>query len=98
MNNAGIGRFGPLEDNSLEDIQSIFAVNCYGPILLTKKIIPHWKEHNYGHVVTISSVAGIACFPFTAIYNASKFAVEGFFESMALECTNFKGIKYVFSS
>eukprot|EP00794_Sanderia_malayensis_P020238 gene20238-22217_t len=89
VNNAGIGLFGAFETQSMEAIRSMFSTNVYGPIYLTQKLLPLWKKTGGGHVVMITSIAGILGFPFNTGYSASKAALEGFSESLAAECTGF---------
>ena len=62
---------------------------------MTRKLLPHWKEKQSGHVITVTSVFGLAGMAFSTTYSSSKFAMEGYFESLALELLPFKNIKYV---
>ena len=84
--------FGPLEMQSMEKIKEMFSVNVYGPINLTRKLVNLWKEDRSGHLVMMSSVGGAVGIPFNSTYCASKFAIEGFSESLALEYKKF-GLK-----
>jgi len=92
VNNAGIGMLGPLELQSMEKIRQMFSINVHGPINLTKKLLKSWKEQKSGHLIMISSVGGVVGVPFNSTYCASKFAIEGFAESLAIEYKNF-GLK-----
>ena len=76
----------------MEKIRNIIEINLFGVIRLTKKVLPIMKKQNSGHILTISSVAGIVGAPFSSIYCAAKFGTEGLYESLALECskTNIK--------
>ena len=94
MNNAGIGRYSPAELESDEVLQSVFATNVFGPIKLTRKLLPSWKERQSGHVLTVTSVAGLIGMAFSSTYAATKFAVEGHHESLAMELIPFENIKY----
>ena len=89
VNNAGVGMIGPFETQSTSKVRSMFATNVYGPIYLTQKILPFWKGSKSGHVIMVTSVAGLTGFPFNSTYCASKFALEGFSESLAAECADF---------
>ena len=92
VNNAGIGLFGALETQSLDKIREMFAINVYGPINITKKLVTLWRRTKFGHLVQISSYGGVIGIPFNSTYCASKFAIEGFSESLAVECKKF-GLK-----
>lgn len=84
VNNAGFGFFGPIEESSEERIRYQFEVNFFGLVSLTQKLLPALKK-SQGHVINFSSVMGLTGFPFSGFYCASKFAVEGFSESLAIE-------------
>ena len=92
VNNAGLGQFCPLEAFAMEKVRNIIEINLFGVIRLTKKVLPIMKKQNSGHLLTVSSVAGIQGSAFASIYSAAKFGVEGLYESLALECstTNLK--------
>ena len=83
---------GPLELQSMDKIREMFSINVHGPINLTKKLVASWKEQKFGHLIMISSVGGVVGVPFNSTYCASKFAIEGFAESLAMEYKNF-GLK-----
>jgi len=94
VNNAGIGLRGCLEDLALDEIRRVFEVNVLGAMAVTQRVLPHLRTAGRGRVVTISSVAGkIASFGLSA-YCASKFALEGFGEALALEIAPF-GLKSI---
>lgn len=73
----------------------MFATNVYGPIKLMKKLIPVWKKAGSGYAVTVSSIGGLVAFPYSSVYIATKFAIEGFIESVKMELSNDPNIKYV---
>lgn len=85
VNNAGYGLLGPIETASQEQIREQFDVNVMALIHLTQAFIPHFRENKSGTFINISSIMGKIPFPFLSLYNASKFAVEGFSESVAYE-------------
>lgn len=85
VNNAGSGLGGFAEDISLEEFRTQFEVNFWGLVALTKAVIPYMRVHRQGHIINISSVAGMIGTPGLSSYCASKFAVEGFSESLRYE-------------
>jgi NAD(P)-dependent dehydrogenase (short-subunit alcohol dehydrogenase family) len=90
VNNAGYDLFGPLEESSLEEIKQQFETNVFGVIRTTKAVIPTMRKQGNGIIVNISSVGGtVGLFPFTTAYHASKFAIEGFTESLRQELADF---------
>ena len=89
MNNAGFGWFGPSELHTSAEIKAMFATNTIGPMLLTNKLLPHWKKNNCGHAIAVTSIGGMVAFPYSGTYCATKFATEGFFEAVSLECAKF---------
>ena len=85
INNAGIFTTNPLELTSDKTIDDIVETNIKGVFYTTKIILKHFRENRSGTIVNISSVAGRATFPFMSIYHASKWAIEGFSESLYYE-------------
>lgn len=85
VNNAGVGFVGAIEETSIEEIRRVFEANFFGTLKLTQAILPHMRKEKNGHIVQISSHGGIKAFAGFGIYNASKFALEGFSEAMAQE-------------
>ena len=94
VNNAGVGFVRSTEQATEEEIQWVLNVNLMGVIRCTKAVIPHMREAEAGHIVTISSVGGLVGQPFNEIYCASKFAVEGYTEAMASYLTPTFGIHF----
>lgn len=92
INNAGHVLTGSIEGSSNAQIYHQMQVNFFGPILLTKKMIPHFKSNNSGVFVNLSSIAGLTTFPMFSMYHSSKWALEGFSESLMYELEPF-GIK-----
>ena len=82
INNAGIGSAGAAEESSVAQAQSVFDVNVFGLIRMTKAVLPHMRAQGGGRIVNISSVVGFIPAPYMAIYAASKHAVEGYSESL----------------
>jgi NAD(P)-dependent dehydrogenase (short-subunit alcohol dehydrogenase family) len=96
FNNAGYGLAGPLEGLSDEQILRLVNTNMLGPIRTTKAFIPHFREKRAGLFINTTSVGGLMAFPFNSIYHATKWALEGWSESMAFELNQFGiGIKVV---
>ena len=85
VNNAGIYATNPLELTSDETIDNIVETNIKGLIFTTKTILEHFRENKSGIIVNISSIAGRVTFPFQSIYHTSKWAIEGFSESLYYE-------------
>jgi len=83
INNAGSGFVRSTEQASEEDIEWIMNVNFMGVVRTTKAVIGAMREARSGHIINISSVGGLVGQPFNEIYCASKFAVEGYTESLA---------------
>lgn len=92
VNNAGYGTIGAIEEFSLEEIRAQMETNFFGAVTVTKAFLPHMRERGSGHIVQLSSQAGFRAVGGFGIYNASKFALEGFSEALAQEVAPF-GIK-----
>jgi NAD(P)-dependent dehydrogenase (short-subunit alcohol dehydrogenase family) len=85
VNNAGYGDIGSVEDTSLESFRRQIETNLFGPIIMTKAVIPHMRARRSGHIVQFSSVGGRVGAPGRAAYSAAKWGVEGFSEVLARE-------------
>ncbi len=94
VNNAGVGLIGAAEESSLEQAQSIFDVNLFGAIRMTKAVLPLMRQQRSGRIINISSVLGIIPAPFSALYASSKHAIEGYSESLDHEVRG-SGIRVV---
>jgi short-subunit dehydrogenase len=92
VNNAGYGTVGAIEEFSLEEIREQMETNYFGVVAVTKTILPIMREQGSGHIVQISSQSGFRATAGFGVYNASKFAIEGFSEALAQEVAPF-GIK-----
>jgi short-subunit dehydrogenase len=82
VNNAGVGLVAGAEESSLEQAKSLFDVNLFGLIRMTKAVLPTMRKQRTGRIVNLSSVMGLIPAPFMALYGASKHAVEGYSESL----------------
>ena len=85
LNNAGYGILGTFESASRESVSRQFDVNVLGLFDVTRAILPHFRKNKDGMFINISSVGGKTTFPMMQLYHATKFAVEGFSESMQYE-------------
>jgi short-subunit dehydrogenase len=94
INNAGYGLIGFFEDLTLHEIRNQFETNFFGVLNITKKIIPMMRLQKSGTIINISSGAGQVGFPGISAYVSTKFAIEGFSESLMYELSPF-GIKVI---
>lgn len=85
VNNAGIGYFGAIEESEDEAVRKMFEINVFGLAKMTQAVLPTMRAQKSGHVVNIASIGGLVGFPAVGFYNATKFAVDGFSESLAKE-------------
>ena len=85
VNNAGIGYFGAIEESDDAEVRRMFEVNVFGLAHVTQAVLPGMRKQRHGHIVNISSIGGIRAFPAVGFYNATKFAVVGLSESLAME-------------
>jgi NAD(P)-dependent dehydrogenase (short-subunit alcohol dehydrogenase family) len=85
FNNAGIAFTGTIEEMSFKDVEKVMDVDFWGVVNGTKAFLPHLIASGDGHVINISSVFGIFSVPTQSAYNAAKFAVRGFTESLRQE-------------
>ncbi|XP_072176911.1 retinol dehydrogenase 8-like [Diadema setosum] len=89
INVAGVAGIGFPERASRARIDRIFNVNAIGTIRLTLAVLPHMKQKKAGKIISVSSIAGKQGFPYAEFYTASKFALEGFFESLLCTVRSF---------
>jgi NAD(P)-dependent dehydrogenase (short-subunit alcohol dehydrogenase family) len=92
VNNAGYGQFGMVEEISETEARAQFDTNVFGALFVTQAALPYLREQGSGHFLQVSSIGGISAFPNIGIYNASKWALEGFSQALAAEVADF-GIK-----
>jgi NAD(P)-dependent dehydrogenase (short-subunit alcohol dehydrogenase family) len=85
VNNAGIGYFGAVEESDEDEVRRMFEINFFGLSRMTRTVLPIMRAQQSGHIVNISSIGGLRSFPTLAYYHATKYAVEGFSESLSLE-------------
>ena len=85
FNNAGVALGATVEAMSYEDFEWLMNINFWGVVYGTKAFLPHLKESGEGHVVNVSSVFGLISVPSQSAYNAAKFAVRGFTDTLRME-------------
>jgi len=89
VNNAGFARGGMIEEVPLEDWRDQMETNFFAVVWLTQLVVPHMRRQGAGLIVNVSSISGRMAMPGFGPYSASKFAVEGFSESLRLELAPF---------
>jgi NAD(P)-dependent dehydrogenase (short-subunit alcohol dehydrogenase family) len=89
VNNAGYGLAGGVEEVSEQEVRDQFEVNVLGALWCTQAVLPVMRAQGSGHLFQVSSIGGVAAFLNTGIYHASKWALEGFSESLAQEVEGF---------
>lgn len=89
FNNAGYGLMGPLEALTDEQIVRQLNTNLLGTIRVTQEFIPYFRERKNGMFISTTSIGGLIAFPLNSIYHATKWALEGWSESMAFELNTF---------
>ena len=89
FNNAGYGLLGPFEAATAEQIQRQVQTNILGVLNVCREIIPYFREQRRGTIVNMASLGGRVVFPYSSLYNATKWAVEGFSESLQYELEQF---------
>ena len=92
INNAGYGFVGAIEETSAKEAELAIAVNVHATLRMTRLVLPHMRKSKSGHIINLSSIAGLIGSPGWGIYNASKFAIEGLTEALYHEVVDF-GIK-----
>jgi NAD(P)-dependent dehydrogenase (short-subunit alcohol dehydrogenase family) len=85
VNNAGIGLFGAFEATPMATVREVFDTNTFGTMAMTQAVLPGMRQRGSGVVVNVTSSATLTPYPLVAAYTASKTAIEGFTESLALE-------------
>ncbi|SON55182.1 putative oxidoreductase SadH [Hartmannibacter diazotrophicus] len=85
LSNAGYGLMGAVEETSFAEMKAIFETNVFGTISLVQAALPFLRQQGSGHILPVSSLAGLVAVPTAGIYEATKFAIEGFAEALAAE-------------
>ena len=94
VNNAGFGLIAGAEESSIEQAKSVFEVNVFGVMRMTKHVLPVMRQQENGRVINISSVVGFLPAPYYAIYGATKHAIEGYSQTLDHEVRGF-GIRVI---
>ena len=89
VNNAGYGLFGMIEEVSEAEARAQIETNVFGALWVTQAAMPHLRAQRSGHILQVSSIGGITAFPGIGMYHASKWALEGFSQSLAAEGAEF---------
>ncbi len=89
FNNAGYGLFGPTEGVSDEQLTRQIDTNLLGVIRTTQAFLPQFRERRSGSIITTTSIGGLVTFPLNSVYHATKWALEGWSESLAFELQPF---------
>ena len=89
VNNAGYGQFGMVEEISEQEIRAQLETNLLGALWVTQAALPYLREQGSGHILQVSSIGGVSAFMNTGAYHASKWALEGFSQALALEVAPF---------
>jgi NAD(P)-dependent dehydrogenase (short-subunit alcohol dehydrogenase family) len=92
VNNAGYGLFGAIEEVSESEARAQLETNLFGALWVTQAALPFMRAQGSGHIIQVSSIGGVNAFPTVGLYHASKWALEGFSQSLAAEVAGF-GIK-----
>ncbi|WP_143304723.1 SDR family oxidoreductase [Chitinophaga vietnamensis] len=85
VNNAGVTQRSKLIDTTVSAVRQLMEVNFFGPVMLTKALLPHFKARQGGQIVVVSSMAGLMGYPWRSGYNAAKHALQGYFETLQTE-------------
>jgi NAD(P)-dependent dehydrogenase (short-subunit alcohol dehydrogenase family) len=92
VNNAGYGQFGMIEEITEAEIRAQLETNVLGALWVTQAALPYLREQGSGHILQVSSIGGVSAFMNTGAYHASKWALEGFSQSLSQEVAGF-GVK-----
>ena len=85
VNNAGFGVLGGVEETSAKEVEAVFRTNVFGLLSVTRGVLPQMRKQRSGHIINMSSIGGYQSYIGWGVYCATKFAVEGITESLALE-------------
>jgi NAD(P)-dependent dehydrogenase (short-subunit alcohol dehydrogenase family) len=89
VNNAGYGVIGPFESTTREQVRRQFETNVFGVMNVTRAILPYFRERNKGVIINIASAGGRMTWPLYSLYHGTKWALEGFSESLQFELRPF---------
>jgi NAD(P)-dependent dehydrogenase (short-subunit alcohol dehydrogenase family) len=89
INNAGYGHFGMIEELTEDEVRAQLETNLFGALWVTQAALPIMRAQGSGHIIQVSSLGGITAFPAIGAYHASKWALEGFTQSLSQEVAGF---------
>lgn len=89
VNNAGYGLFGAVEEVSPEQARDQIETNLFGALWVTQAALPILREQRAGHIIQVSSIGGVTAFAGVGLYHASKWGLEAFSQSLAIEVADF---------
>lgn len=89
VNNAGVGSAGAAEESSVAQAQQLFDINVFGVMRLTNAVLPAMRAQGSGRIINVSSIVGIMPQPYMAVYASTKYAIEGYSESLDHEVREF---------
>ncbi len=89
VNNAGYGQFGFVEELTEQEARDQIETNVFGALWITQAALPYLRKQGSGHIIQVSSIGGVTAFRDVGIYHASKWALEGFSQSLAQEVAPF---------
>jgi NAD(P)-dependent dehydrogenase (short-subunit alcohol dehydrogenase family) len=89
VNNASNFYAGFFEEQSMDEIEKQITTGLFGPMIVTRAVLPQMRKQRSGHIISISSLAGLTAGEFTSAYAASKFGLEGWMEALQAEVTQF---------
>jgi len=82
LNNAGVVQFGPVEEVTVDELTRIYQVNLFGQLELVRALLPAMRERGSGTITNVTSLGGTMTFPFFAVYNSTKWALEAISEGL----------------
>lgn len=89
INNAGYDLYGTAEDTTMEELHAQMDTNFYGAVRVTQAVLSHMRQRRTGKIINIGSIGGVMSLPLNSAYAASKFALEGYTESLRFEMLPF---------
>jgi short-subunit dehydrogenase len=89
INNAGYELAGALEELTAEETRAQFETNFFGVVRMVNAVLPAMRRQKHGHIINVSSLAGVSPIPFLGMYSATKFALEGYTEALRHELKPF---------
>jgi NAD(P)-dependent dehydrogenase (short-subunit alcohol dehydrogenase family) len=85
VNNAGYGYFGAIEESDEQEVRNMMETNFWGASAMAREVLPDMRAKKSGHIINVTSIGGLATFPAFGYYHATKFAMEGLFQSLATQ-------------